>query len=217
MIRCRIAAAAATTLGALMFLASPRFTAVANAQVVAATADAHITDNVRDPRPNNFNFGGQNYLLVQNDPLRAYKAYLRFNLTPLVLAGGVGVRSAHLALSFSRFRDPVSPDVKEADEITVYGITDNLDLWNEGTLKGADHPTDITFNNAPRNDKTSAAGLMDAGDTPGAAVRRLGSFTVPRAMPSAPPRCGWMSPPISTGCCAAADMAWPHAATPTRW
>lgn len=150
------------------------------AQVLFPAADAHVTDNVGDAIPNYFNFGGLGYLLVQNDPARTYKTYLRYDLAPIAAAGKAGVRSATLVLTFSRFRDPRAADVTEADTITVYGITDNLDVWTEGTDPGRNNPVDLNFHNAPHNDKASSAALLEAGNADGAAVRQAGTITIPR-------------------------------------
>ena len=168
--------------GALVWLSS---FGAARAQTLTATADAHVTDNVGDKIPNHFNFGAINYLLVQNDPARAYKTYLRFDLGGLfepapAPTGSVSVRSATLALTFSRFRNPQSPDVKEADTISVFGLTDNDDAWTEGTQKGANDVAGLTWNNAPHNDKTTAAALLGMGENDGAPARLLGAFSVPR-------------------------------------
>lgn len=151
--------------------------------VIPVAADAHVTDNVEDGAPNRFNFGAMSYLLAQNHPARTYKAYLRFDLAPLAAASG-GVRRAALALTFSRFRDPQAMDVREPAAITVYAITDNDDGWNEGRETGADSASDLTFENAPHNDKASPAGLIGAAEGDGAAMRRIASFTVPRATES---------------------------------
>ena len=164
-------------LGTALFAAGSSLPA--GAQILTTTADAHVTDNVRDTIPNHYNFGAMNYLLVQNDPARVYKAYLRFDLNPVAQAGQYGVRSATLHLNFSRFRDPQTPDLKE-NTFTVYGITDNVDAWTEGMERGANTSTDLMFDNAPHNDKTSATGLLDVGDKDGSAVRSLGTFTVAR-------------------------------------
>lgn len=153
------------------------------AQALSVSADAHVTDNVSDNIPNSYNFGAMSYLLVQNDPARVYKTYLRFDLSPLAKASEFGVRTARLTLTLSRFRDQTpladSP-VKEANTITVYGIADNLDTWAEGARKGENSAADLSFSNAPHNDRGSAAGLAGAGEVDGAPVRRLGSFTVAR-------------------------------------
>jgi hypothetical protein len=71
-----------------------------------------------------------NYLLVQNDPARVYKAYLRFDLNPVAQAGQYGVRSAALHLNFSR--SATRRRRPEGEHFTVYGITDNADAWTEG-------------------------------------------------------------------------------------
>ncbi len=162
---------------------------VVRAQVLTATADAHVTDNVGDTIPNHFNFGAMNYLLVQSDPARAYKTYLRFDLGPLLSTAGAGrpvVRSATLTLAFSRFRDPQSPSMKGANTIAVYGLTDNDDAWTEGTQKGTNDAAGLTWNNAPHNDKARPAALLGMGEKDGAPARFLGTFSVPRdAVPGA--------------------------------
>lgn len=172
--RCRLMLALCATL---------LLTPVTRAQTLTALADSHITDNVGDAIPNHYNFGAMNYVLVQNDPARVYKTYLRFDLAPIAAAGNLGVRAATLALTFSRFREQPLAQVKEAATITVYGITDNVDEWSEGTATGKDSATDLTFNNAPHNNKLSNRELMDAGARAGAAVREVATFIVPRNTP----------------------------------
>ena len=157
------------------------------AQVLAPAADAHITDNVTDRIANYYNFGALNYLLVQGDPGRAYKTYLRFDLSPVVAASnGLGVRSATLTVTFARFRVMNDPAINEPNVISVYGITDNDDAWTEGegARTGVSKPADLNWNNAPHNDKTLAAGLSGAGEANGATARLLGTLTVPPTTPS---------------------------------
>jgi micrococcal nuclease len=159
-------------------------------KTLTVSADSHITDNVMDRIPNYYNFGAMPYLLAQNDPTRAYKIYLRFDLADIapatVPAGAATIKDASLHLSFSRFREQVggnNPKAIEADTISVYGITDNSDTWTEGTFKGENSAADITFNNAPHNDKSDAVKLVGMGTKDGAAVRLIGTFSVVQNAP----------------------------------
>ncbi len=170
-----------------VFLA-PTLLAVPSAaqKTLTAAADTHITDNVTDRILNHYNFGAMPYLLAQKDPTRAYKIYLKFDLSEITKAGSAGVRNAKLRLSFSRFREQVGgagPTAIEANTISVYGITDNVDEWTEGALKGENTATDITFNNAPHNDRNDATKLLGIGTTDGAAARFIGSFSVVQDAP----------------------------------
>ena len=162
---------------AAFFWAAP----TVRAQVLAPIADAHITDNVIDRIPNHYNFGALNYVLVQGNPQRAYKAYLRFDLSLIAASThGLGVRSATLTLTFSRFRVPSGPPLAEPNIISVYAITDNDDAWTEGqgTQTGISNPADLNWNNAPHNDKALAAGVVGQGEANGSTARLLGTLTI---------------------------------------
>lgn len=155
-------------------------------KTLTVAADAHVTDNVTDRIPNHYNSGALPYLLAQNDPTRAYKIYLRFDLAEIAKAGPSGVRNATLRLNFSRFREQVGGTgtaAIEADTIRVYAITDNADLWTEGKLKGENSASDVTFTNAPHNDRGDAAKVLGAGTTEGASAHLIGSFSVVQDAP----------------------------------
>jgi micrococcal nuclease len=155
-------------------------------KTLTVSADTHVTDNVTDRIPNYYNFGAMPYLLVQKDPIRAYKIYLRFDVSEIAKEAPTGVKNVKLRLSFSRFREQVGvagPTAIEANTISVYGITDNSDVWTEGALKGENSTTDITFTNAPHNDRADAAKLLGQGTTNGSAARFTGSFSVVQDAP----------------------------------
>ncbi len=165
-----------------LLLASPS----AAQKTLTAAADAHVTDNVTDRIPNHYNFGTVPYLLVQNDPNRVYKAYLSFDLSEIVKVKAGGVKNATLRLNFSRFREQVGVNEAtaiEADTVSVYGVTDNVDTWREGAAKGENSSVDITFNNAPHNDRGDATKVTGAGTTNGTSARLIGSFSVVRDAP----------------------------------
>ncbi|MES2461927.1 MAG: DNRLRE domain-containing protein [Armatimonadota bacterium] len=153
---------------------------------LSVTADSHVTDNVTDRIPNHYNFGAMPYLLAQNDPIRAYKIYLRFDLSEIAKSASKTVTNASLRLNFSRFREQVGdagPKAIEANTISVYGITDNGDNWTEGALNGENSTVDLTFNNAPHNDKTDAAKVLGLGTDDGASARLIGTFSVVQDAP----------------------------------
>jgi micrococcal nuclease len=153
---------------------------------LSVIADTHVTDNITDRIPNYYNFGAMPYLLAQKDPTRAYKIYLRFDLSEVAKATPTGVKNVKLRLSFSRFREQVGaagPTAIEANTISVYGITDNSDVWTEGVMQGENSTADITFSNAPHNDRADAAKVLGQGTTDGSSARFVGSFSVVQDAP----------------------------------
>ncbi|RRJ94937.1 DNRLRE domain-containing protein [Opitutaceae bacterium TAV4] len=128
----------------------PAIVSTAQAATLVANQDAHIqsgtsADSNFNPATNNLQIGARGIDFNR-------KAYLGFNISGLIPAGQK-IDAATLKLTFATFSPGTSTD---SVTFNVYGIIDNNDTWDQTTL---------TWNNAPKNDATTAGGVLVTGTT----------------------------------------------------
>ncbi|MDR1279363.1 MAG: DNRLRE domain-containing protein [Opitutaceae bacterium] len=133
-----------------LIAAVPAIVSTAQAATLVANQDAHVqggssADSNFNPATNNLQVGARGI-----DYNR--KAWLGFNLSGLIPAGQK-IDAATLRLTFATFAPNTST---ESVTLNVYGIIDTNDTWDQTTL---------TWNNAPKNDTTSAGGVLATGTT----------------------------------------------------
>lgn len=130
---------------------------------IIAIADAYITGD--GPEPDRMladtNFGTQGNLVIKSVPNLGFtrKIYMVFDLSSL--PPDFSFEKASLVLTLERHVENVDPSKSGPQPVNVHGITDNNDWDPALALPDGPLETEITWNNAPRNNKSSSTEFLD--------------------------------------------------------